>query len=214
MTLGESFMQTKLLWTLTSAALVLSCSADRVEGADSISFELSGTCVKSRADAIFDRGYSYHSPRTYGQANCGKGTVVDVRGYMRTVQTNGGSGGVGGVSEPPPVPAGGFTGVALPTEVGATRIAWADTIPPTQAACESTWLAAYLIERQSNPDAWTVQDFKSSRGVWAGSCQVPFVDYSSADMPTNGDYRIAASARTQPTTPAPTRELTVVTRFR
>jgi hypothetical protein len=203
-------VKTKVLWTLSSAALVLSCGADGgLENADSTALALSRTCASSPANANFVKGYAYASAQTYSQTNCFKGVVVDVSAYMQTLTPGGGATGTG---TPAPSGVGGIN-AGLPTEVGATRIAWADAVPTTQTECESIVLGAYLFEGQSAPGAWTTQEFQSEFGHWNGSsCTPPFVDYSHAEMLTGNKYRIAAGARRENTTSAPTRRLTVATR--
>jgi len=146
----------------------------------------------------------YSSPTTYGQSSCYKGAVVDVSRYMERAGTGGKAGTGGSTGNPPPVPG----------DIGTTRVSWSDVIPTTQAPCESLWLSAYLFEGQSVPGSWTTQTVSGATGQWDGSsCIAPFVDFGPTELLTNNSYRIAASARPQPTTGAPTRALQIRTRY-
>ena len=206
-------MKTTIIGLLTSTALSVGCGADvGIEDVMFTSEPLSGSCASSAANATFWGKIRYTSPQTYSQSTCSKGVVVDVSHYLTTPPVVGGAGGTGGTGPAPPS-IGGLSGSALPDEVGATRVKWADAVPVDQPTCEATWLAAYLFERQSVPGAWTALDIQSARGRWNGTdCETPLVDFGSAEMLTGQAYRIAASARPQPTSSAPTRRLTIATR--
>ncbi|MFZ5895427.1 MAG: hypothetical protein ACOY0T_30505 [Myxococcota bacterium] len=189
------------LGALVCLLVAIGCGDQHNSGTEPVAAGIDGlsrTCASSWANAQGSGRFRYTSPRTYGQASCGKGVVVDwdaVGGVAGA--PNGGSGAAAGTSS-----GGSFGGAANNT----VQIDWADNPLTTQTACEAAWLGAYHFSEDVNGN-WVATDFSSDRGDWTGSaCVRPHVAFSNIAPRA----RIAASARTAQTSSAPTRILTMV----
>lgn len=171
------------------------CMVDGIEGEDAMldidqtELALGLECADTFATQTFNGGINYTSPQTYNQTSCYKGVAIDVTNYSSIY------------TQPGDIP-------------GHTAVEWADALPNTQAACQSTVVTAYLFQ-WINGD-WQYVDDKSSFGVWTsffGSyyCSGPGVSFET-EMQAGRTYRIAATARTQNSSSAPTRKLHIESR--
>jgi len=145
----------------------------------------------------------YTSPITYSQAGCYKGQVV---------QLNMGLGGA------PSVPNGAV-------------VTWASAVPTTESACTSAWLGVYWFEKDSGTGAgsggigggvgaggsssstYRTREIQTKTGTWSsGVCTTPQIPFPFGLLPgVVATFRFAISARTAPTTNAPTRSFKIVT---
>jgi hypothetical protein len=84
---------------------------------------------------------------------------------------------------------------------------WQDAIPTTQAACEQAWMRVDVFEIVGGVPQYRGHD--ESFGSWLGSWCYVNVLMISEYTHSGKDYRIAATARTDNTSAAPTRRFRV-----
>jgi RHS repeat-associated protein len=184
--ISRQFARTQYLRNVLALVVTVTsgCSGDRIEFSIQALGEAScATAVPTHTVPATGQGepFSYTSPTVYGTASCDKAVVVDIPQYA--------VGLAGGV-------------------VAHTVVAWDAAIPITEPQCESSWVASNLYHRSGG--AWVKADFKSATGRWwRGRCWTPSLVWGPENMPAGGDYRITASARTEPTSAAPTRQLAI-----
>jgi hypothetical protein len=141
------------------------------------------SCATGSATATFQSTIdNYISPTTYSASGCFKAVKVDVENYTAAE--------------------GDWRSVVF----------WNASLPTSQAACESLWLASNLYE--SVGGAFEKLEFKSDTGSWNATsnlCTGPGVEWGRNFMPPGRTFRITASARTAQTGGAPTRRLGIAT---
>lgn len=96
---------------------------------------------------------------------------------------------------------------------GGTYVTWADTLPLNQQECESLWLRVDQYQRPLAGE-WQLIQTKRARGEWsyqppASSCRMRHVSFHEGELEPFGLYRFVISARTDPSSSAPTRKYTI-----
>jgi hypothetical protein len=182
---------------LTASTLAL-CGCTVEAGAPSTPEEAVGNtaeaigpeCAAATATQTFVSEIHYTSPKTYDTQDCYKAVVVDLSNYASTMPHG---------------------------DIADTTVTWADTVPGTKTVCNSTWVRADLFQKING--MWIYKGTKESQGWWSTGgfsfpvgCQTPGVDFAT-EMTQHNTYRIAATARTDNTSNAPTRKLRINTSY-
>jgi len=170
---------------VSSIALTQSCGTPQAEDLRSISGSLDQFCASAAPAQTFVSSCNVTSPQTY-PPDCFKGYVVQVN-QVASIPS-----GTGGAPY--------------------AKFEWAGEVLNTQQACEDAWVGGYVFEKQSD-GRFAAQDFLFSPGTWSGTggtfaCSPPKAQ--SFKVAQGGDYKFAASARTQTTSSAPTRPVHIV----
>lgn len=137
----------------------------------------------------------WSSPRTYDNPKCHKAVIVDMASYSDDYW------GIGGA----------------PEHDGQTGIEWRDTVPSTESACKKLWLGATLYLWSQGNQAYSEQVRREANGQWLPGvggfhCNGPRVTFhstTSPDLIIGRKYRIAITARTENSSAAPTRAVSV-----
>jgi hypothetical protein len=144
-------------------------------------------CAAALPTQTFSGGIDAVSPQTYNTEHCYKAVVYDVTNYSAS-----------------------FTGPGSLS--GGTRVSWGDnSTAATQAECEKRWVRADLFV--SVAGQWVYLDRKEANGKWFqlfdedASCWDPGLVFT--DLIPGKTYRVAATARTNNTSSAPTRKVRV-----
>ncbi|WP_437906567.1 hypothetical protein WME95_01225 [Sorangium sp. So ce327] len=158
---------------------------DVMETAEAIGPE----CAAALPTQTFSGGIDAMSPQTYNTEHCYKAVVYDVTNYSAS-----------------------FTGPGSPS--GGTRVWWGEnSTAATQAECEKLWVRADLFVLVAGQ--WVYLDRKEANGEWVhlidlfdeASCWGPGLVFT--DLDPGKTYRVAATARTNNTSSAPTRRVRV-----
>jgi hypothetical protein len=166
-----------------TGGLLVNCAANVDSEYASSTQEIGVECANAQPTASYCHGLNVTSPFTYSTTSCFKGVVYDVVNYDGNL---------------------GASSAALET-----RVRWGSPAP-SLADCTKAVVFSDLFY------IWGGASYhagaKSAYGkVVAGACVVPSLSWGSSEMYRGGNWRIAASARRDSASIAPTRVVVVET---